>query len=188
MKADRATAHRCTSVAAVLELPHNAMNVGAVVRSIDGFGVGKLYVVTDSKLSRDQIKHASVGCDQWVYIRYFENTNDCVEHLQKKGYESWATSPHIHGHENVSLVDADFTTVRRIAKGLSPAAIAACRRCIQIPMYGMVESLNVAVSAALVLHTVTTQRRKSRPPSDRKMARWRKVMRGDTDSAQLFMC
>lgn len=183
IKADRASAKRCTSVIAVLEQPMQHGNVGAVVRNIDALGVGKLYVITGRKMDSGAVHHASVGSSKYVYVKCFESTEACVKHLADQYAESWATSPHKQGMRNVELSQMNFTKAKRIAlwfgnesDGLSEAALQACVGCIQIEMCGITESLNLAVSTAIVLYEATRQRR-NQPPPKKSMEKWRRAQR-----------
>ena len=62
-------------------------------------------------------------------------------------------------------------------RGLSPEAVALADRRVTIPMTGMVRSLNLSVTAALLLYEVTRQRRRSGfepyllPPDEREALR-----------------
>ena len=76
------------------------------------------------------------------------------------------TSPHRKGHRNVILHDADYTAYTKLAvwfgnegRGITDEAAAASEMCISIPMFGMIESLNLGTSSGIVLYEVTKQRR-----------------------------
>ncbi|MBQ3039878.1 MAG: rRNA methyltransferase, partial [Alphaproteobacteria bacterium] len=45
------------------------------------------------------------------------------------------------------------------ARGISPEAVARSAACINIEMYGIIESFNLAVSTGIVLYEITKQRR-----------------------------
>jgi len=96
----------------------------------------------------------------------FPTTEACLQHLEDKGFASMATSPHQKGRDNVWLHEGDYTRFRRLAvwfgsegRGLSDLAIARSRFCVQIPMAGIVESLNLGTCSGIVLYEVARQRR-----------------------------
>jgi len=159
--------HRLRTLVCVLEDPKTVANIGSIIRSVNAFGVSKLYIVDRLRTYREDqylLKKLSVGSNQWTFIRTFESTKECMDLLKKRGYTSIATSPHTMNKTNIELGRGAFTD-RKLAvwfgnesKGLTPEAIDSCDRCVQIPMRGMVESHNLASSVAIVLHVIVDQR------------------------------
>jgi tRNA (guanosine-2'-O-)-methyltransferase len=169
-KANRARRLRCRTLICVLEEPSDPGNVGAIVRSIDALGVGKLYVVcargTAADGRRRRPRSVRSTADRWVYMRQFATTSECLQHLRTKGFASIATSPPQAGRVNLPLSTADFTRYAKLAvwfgnesRGISTEALQASNGCVQIEMCGVVESLNLSVSAGIVLHAIAAQRR-----------------------------
>jgi tRNA (guanosine-2'-O-)-methyltransferase len=79
---------------------------------------------------------------------------------------SIVTSPHIKGRKNVVLHEGDYTAYTKLAvwfgnesKGISALAVERSEMCVGIPMFGMIESLNLGTSSGIVLYEVTKQRR-----------------------------
>jgi tRNA (guanosine-2'-O-)-methyltransferase len=158
-------------------------NIGSVIRNVDALGVGKLYVVSRKfpqamfpKPGRGQtfdsiLQHTSVGACKWVYVRVFDTTQACLQHLAKKRFVSVATSPHAPAHIPQLNLRSDFTRFAKLAmwfgneaKGLTQEALTAARAVLSMPMCGMVESLNLAVCSGIVLQVVAQQRREFRCP------------------------
>nr|QBK86042.1 MAG: rRNA methylase family protein [Marseillevirus LCMAC101] len=168
-RADSVKEKRCRYLLAVLEYPGNFSNVGAVIRNIDGLGISKLYIVGHSpngKKHRRWIQDSSVGAAKHVYVRYFDTTEKCLEHLHKRGYKSLVTSPHQKGKKNIPLREGRYTKYGKLAvwfgnesSGISHKAINGSDGCINIDMCGIVESLNLAVSTGLVMHHIASQKR-----------------------------
>jgi tRNA (guanosine-2'-O-)-methyltransferase len=85
--------------------------------------------------------------------------------LEKKRFISVVTSPHTKGKENVILHHGQYNQPRLAvwfgneSRGVSRLVIDNCDFCIQIPMYGLIESLNLGTSTGIVLHEIATQRR-----------------------------
>ncbi len=156
----------------VLENPTDIMNIAATIRNVSAFGVEKLYViggvdvVKDFEFSRKnkRLTNLSVGSNKWVFVKYFNTTAECIAHLRKNLYTIAVTSSHNKDKENSNLYEGEFTQ-RRLSvwfgnesRGISVEALNEADMCIQIPMGGIVESLNLGTSAGIVLSYVGYQR------------------------------
>ena len=166
---------RCKNLIAVIEDPEDIKNIGTVIRNVNALGVEKVYII-DPKHSladdwqelreRRSLSSTSVSAVKWTFVKRFDSTRDCLDHLKKKNFTSIVTSPHRKGHRNVILHDADYTAYTKLAvwfgnegRGITDEAAAASEMCISIPMFGMIESLNLGTSSGIVLYEVTKQRR-----------------------------
>lgn len=174
-RAEQVKPFRCKYLIAVLEDPADFKNIGTVIRNANALGVEKVYVIDPRKNLPDDweemrevksLSATSVSGVRWTFVKRFDSTAECVTHLEKKGYSSIATSPHVKGKENMFLNEGDYTTDPKLAvwfgnesRGLSAEAVDHCHTCVSIPMFGMVESLNLGTSSGIVLYEVTRQRR-----------------------------
>jgi tRNA (guanosine-2'-O-)-methyltransferase len=175
LRADAIRPFRCKNLIAVIEDPEDVKNIGTVIRNVNALGVEKVYVV-DPKGSlpddwqdlreRRSLSSTSVSAVKWTFVKRFDSTRDCLDHLARNNFTSVVTSPHRKGHCNAILHDADFTAYTKLAvwfgnesRGISEEAAAASEMCICIPMFGMIESLNLGTSSGIVLYEVTKQRR-----------------------------
>lgn len=165
---------KCHTLICVLENPKNILNIGTVIRNIESFGIGKLYIVDEKHIIPDDwqlmrnnkiLMTTSASAIKWQYVRRFQNTNECLDYLKKKNFVSIATSPHIKDKCNVSLNDTKFTQKKLAvwfgneSHGLTDQVIQNSIICVQIPMFGIIESLNLAVCTGIVLNTISQQRR-----------------------------
>jgi tRNA (guanosine-2'-O-)-methyltransferase len=174
-RADEIKPFRCKNLIAVIENPADIKNIGAVIRNANALGVEKVYVV-DSRQSlsddwqhlRDQksISKTSVSAVKWTFVKRFDSTSDCFEHLEKKGFKSIVTSPHVMGKTSIYLHEGDYTVHAKLAvwfgseaTGISDIAVERAEMCISIPMFGMIESINLGTSSGIVLYEVAKQRR-----------------------------
>ena len=174
-RADAIRPYRCKNLIAVLEDPENIKNIGTVIRNVNALGVEKVYVV-DPKRSlpddwqdlreRPSLSSTSVSAVKWTFVKRFDSTRDCLDHLRKNHFTSIVTSPHRKGQRNEILHDADFAAYTKLAvwfgnesRGITDEAADASDMCISIPMFGMIESLNLGTSSGIVLYEVTKQRR-----------------------------
>ncbi|NOR63615.1 MAG: TrmH family RNA methyltransferase [Rhodobacteraceae bacterium] len=166
---------RCKNLIAVIEDPTDMGNIGTVIRNANALGVEKVYIV-DSRKSlpddwqelreRRSISKTSVSAVKWTFVKRFDSTELCLEHLEKQGFVSAVTSPHVKGKTNVYLHEGDYTQHTKLAvwfgneqRGISKIAVERCEMCVAIPMFGMIESLNLGTSSGIVLYEVTKQRR-----------------------------
>ena len=173
-RANEIKKYQCKNLVAVLENPMDIKNVGAVIRNANALGVEKIYVVDERKSlpddweelrERKSIAKISVSASKWTFVRRFDSSEECLVHLAKKRFTSVVTSPHIKGKENFILHEADYTQTRLAvwfgneARGISDKVVAKSAFCVSIPMFGMIESLNLATTSGIVLYEVTKQRR-----------------------------
>lgn len=166
---------RCKNLIAVIEEPIDIRNIGTVIRNVNAFGVEKVYVVDPQNALPDDwqemrehrpISNASASAIKWTFLKRFDSTEACLDHLEKLGFVSVVTSPHVKGRTNAYLQDVDFTRHAKLAvwfgnesRGVSKTAIDRSDLCVAIPMFGMIESLNLGTSSGIVLYEVTKQRR-----------------------------
>jgi tRNA (guanosine-2'-O-)-methyltransferase len=173
-RADEIKDYQCKNLIAVLENPMDVKNIGAVIRNANALGVEKIFVVDERKSlpddweelrERKSISKISVSASKWTFVKRFDSSAQCLEQLDKHRFTSVVTSPHTKGKDNFVLHEADYTQTRLAvwfgneARGISDEVVAASAFCVSIPMFGMIESLNLATTTGIVLYEVTKQRR-----------------------------
>lgn len=137
-------------------------NTSAVMRSCDVFGIQDLNVIEDN-LGKQIDREIAMGAQKWVNINRYDNTKDCIDALQKDGYQIIATTPHNNSqllHEFDVTKKAAFFFGKEI-DGLSDTVLKEADGFLKIPMYGFTESLNISVSAAIILQSVVTKLKQS---------------------------
>lgn len=175
LRADSVKQYRCKNLIAVIEDPKDIKNIGTIIRNVNALGVEKTYIVDPRKKLPDDwqkmrgtksLSETSVSAIKWSFVKRFDSTEDCLQHLAKYRYVSIVTSPHMKGQKNVVLHEGDFTEHHKLAvwfgnesRGISKLALSHCALCVNIPMFGIVESLNLGTSSGIVLYEVTKQRR-----------------------------
>ena len=166
---------RCKNLIAVIEDPTDIRNIGTVIRNVNALGVEKVYIVDprrslpgDWQAMREarSLSKSSVSAIKWSFVKRFDNSEACIEHLTKNRFVSIVTSPHVKGKANAILDKVDFTEHYKLAvwfgnesRGISDLAVAHSSLCVSIPMFGMIESLNLGTTSGIVLYEVTKQRR-----------------------------
>jgi tRNA (guanosine-2'-O-)-methyltransferase len=168
-------AFRCKNLVAVIEDPVDIKNIGTVIRNANALGVEKVYIVDPRRAlpedwqemrERKSLSKTSVSAVKWTFVKRFDATEECLNHLENNGFVSVATSPHVKGKTNVFLEEGDYTKHTKLAvwfgnekRGITDGAVKRCEMCVAIPMFGMIESLNLGTSSGIVLYEITKQRR-----------------------------
>lgn len=137
-------------------------NTSAVIRSCDVFGIQEVHIV-EERNSRRIDREIAMGSQKWVDLKRYHTVGDCVNNLKDNGYQIVATTPH---HNDQVLADFDITKKScfffgRETEGLSQAVLDVADCYLKIPMVGFTESLNISVSAAIILQDVTNKLRQS---------------------------
>lgn len=174
-RADAIRAFRCKNLIAVIEDPADIKNIGTVIRNVNALGVEKVYIIDPRKAlpddwedmrERPSLSKTSVSAVKWTFVKRFDSTEACLERLEQQGFKSVVTSPHVKGKKNVYLHEGDFTEHTKLAvwfgnekRGISELAIERSEMCVAVPMFGMIESLNLGTSSGIVLYEVAKQRR-----------------------------
>jgi len=142
----------------VTEDVYQLHNTSAVMRSCDVFGIQELHVI-EEKLGKKIDREIAMGAQKWVNIHRHHSTDVCIDVLKKKGYQIIATSPH-----NKATELSEFDITKKSAfffgkekDGLSNTVLNNADGFLKIPMYGFTESLNISVSAAIILQSVVTR-------------------------------
>ena len=104
-----------------------------------------------------------MGAQKWVDVQRHQNTASCIKTLRDKGYRIVATSPHKKAHllEDLEINEKMALFFGRETQGLSDQVLEAADDFIYIPMQGFTESLNISVSAAIILQTLSRKLRQS---------------------------
>jgi tRNA (guanosine-2'-O-)-methyltransferase len=158
-------ARRQAGFVIVLEDIHDPHNCAAIMRTADSMGIKDIWFVFDREKPYDPRligKTSSSSANKWMDFRIFTSITDCTIAMKSDGYTVIATALDPAAE---ALPSADLTP-RKIAvvfgnehAGVSPAAIRLADRILYIPMDGFVQSLNVSVSAAIIMAEITRQRR-----------------------------
>ena len=137
-------------------------NASAVMRSCEVFGIQELHVI-EERYGKSIDKEIAMGAQKWVDIHTYDNVSNCVATLKSKGYQIIATTP----HENDCLLD-DFDISKPSAlffgterDGLSEEILQQADGFLKIPMVGFTESLNISVSAAIIIQNIMNRLRHS---------------------------
>ncbi|MBN2655530.1 MAG: RNA methyltransferase [Spirochaetales bacterium] len=140
-------------------------NISAVVRSCDCFGIQDLYITGNSPSTHIN-KHVAQGAYNWVDIHRLTEKpeEEVLDDLKKKGYRIVVTLP---DSDAVSLPDFDLAAGKTAIvmgnerDGISDAVREAADGHLTIPMTGFSQSLNISVSAAVIISELSMKLRNS---------------------------
>ncbi len=154
---------RQPSLKLVLENIHDPHNVSAIFRTCDSAGIPKVSLIYNIEKFPRIGKKSSASAFKWVEKEKFKTVEDCYAELRKDGFKIYASAI---TENTVDVYELDFTKKCAIVmgnenRGLSEEAIGQADVQFKIPMFGMVQSLNVSVSAAIVVYEALRQRLKS---------------------------
>jgi tRNA (guanosine-2'-O-)-methyltransferase len=165
-KFESALAQRTRYLTIVLEDIYQPHNASAVLRSCDCFGIQDVHII-ENKNKYEVNPDVALGSAKWLslikYNKEADNTSLCLKSLKGNGYKIVATSPHQDDFTPDTLpLDQKVALVFGTElEGLTENAKEMADAFVRIPMYGFTESLNISVSAALLLFTVSERLRKS---------------------------
>ena len=146
--------------------PHNA---SAVLRTCDCFGIQDVHII-ENRNKYEINPDVALGSSKWLSLYTYHaaiyNTVECIQQLKDSGYRIIATTPLKDDHTPESLpVDNKIALVFGTElEGLSPQAKAMADGFVKIPMYGFTESLNISVSAALLVRSLIERLHNSEIP------------------------
>jgi tRNA G18 (ribose-2'-O)-methylase SpoU len=129
-------------------------NVGGIIRTANAFLIQE--IILDRAVYN---KAATAGAANWENIQVEE---DVIEYATKKGYVKIALEQH---SRSIPLWDFEFPANSVIVtghevEGMSDEMVEQCDYVIEIPQYGLVESLNVATATSIALYEYCRQHRR----------------------------
>ena len=145
----------------VAEAPEKPGNIGALLRTADAANIDAVIIANPkTDLYNPNIIRSSVGCIFTTKIAS-GTTPEIIEFLKQHNINAYAAALH---PESVDFTTVDFTEPTAIvvgteATGLSEAWLKAAKKKIIIPMEGKIDSLNVSVSAAILIFEAKRQRK-----------------------------
>jgi tRNA (guanosine-2'-O-)-methyltransferase len=148
------------SLHVVIENIHDPHNVSAIFRTCDAVGVPEVSLVYTEEKFPKIAKKTSASAFKWVGKERFNSIPDCYSALKEKGFKIYASALNERAK---SLYEFDLTGSCAIIlgnehRGVSEEAVNLADEIFFIPMYGMVQSLNVSVAAAVILYEALRQR------------------------------
>mgnify|MGYP003439706780 FL=1 len=138
-------------------------NASAIMRHCEAFGIQQIHCVED-RCKFDPSVNIVRGTQKWVDVEHHETTAEALSALKSEGYRIVATTPHRCSStpESFDVTKGKFALVFGTEHaGISDEVIEAADEFLMIPMCGMVESLNVSASAAILIYMLSERIRQS---------------------------
>ncbi len=150
------------SLRVVIENIHDPHNVSAIFRTCDAVGVPRISLIYDKESFPKIGRKSSASAFKWVEKEKYKSVDDCYLNLREKGFKIYASAIM---DNSKNLFDLDLTKKCAIVlgnehRGVSEEAAEKADEIFLIPMYGMVQSLNVSVAGAVILYEALRQRQK----------------------------
>ena len=140
----------------VLDNVRSLNNIGSVFRTSDAFLVEEIYLcgITATPPHPD-IHKTALGAEDSVKWSYFADTIEAVDKLHAMGYTVYSIE---QVKDSISLESIQLDKTQKYAgilcnevKGVQQEVVDKCDGCIEIPQFGTKHSLNVSVTAGLVI-------------------------------------
>ena len=191
---------RTRHITIALEDIFQSHNASAVLRTCDCFGIQNVHII-ENRNKYEVNPDVALGSSKWLdLIRYDGTTNNtiaCLTGLKREGYRLVATTPHKDGFipETLPLSQKTALIFGTELAGLSPIALEMADDFIKIPMVGFTESLNISVSAAIFIQSLTNRLHSSalvwqltEPEKDEILLKWLKQSINHSDSiSRMFL-
>lgn len=174
VRMERVLGGRTQAVTVVLDDPYDPHNVSAVLRTCDAFGIQDVHILR-AKAQLLATSKITKGSHQWIDTFQHKDAALGIRDLKAAGYQVVVT------HPEGDLLPNDLREVSRLAlvfgnehEGVSEEVSREAHATVRIAMCGFVESLNLSVSAAILLHAATEGRERGLAPETRMnlLARW----------------
>jgi len=142
-------------------------NVGSIFRTADGVMAEKLWLCGYTGYPpRKEIDKTALGSVQSVPWEHSEHSVEVLTGLKERGVQLVALE---HTDSSVKYTEAHYTfplcvMLGNEVEGLSDQAVSMCDVAVEIPMYGIKQSLNVSVACGVILYFLVEQFLKNKNP------------------------
>ena len=184
-KMERVLNFRQPDLTVVCENIHDPHNVSAILRSCEAVGVPVVHLLYTSEKFPKLGRKSSASANKWIEIKKHKKYSDIKRLLHRQQMVIYATSLDQTAR---TIYEIDWTKPAAILvgnehRGVSEEALQIADQRIYIPMFGMVESLNVSVATAVILYEVCRQRwqagqyliKKDQPWLKKHLEKWTKL-------------
>ncbi len=150
-----------TKFVLILDGITDPQNFGAILRVADGFGVDLVIIPEHESVGLTPVAiKASAGASEWVAVSQVTNLARAIEALKEKGFWVYAASADGDRADAIDFTGKVAIVMGSEGKGARRNVIEHCDRNVSIPMFGHVDSFNVASAAAVLCYEVVRQTRK----------------------------
>ena len=140
----------------VLDNIRSMMNTGSVFRTADAFLLeGIILCGFTATPPHREIHKTALGATESVSWQYVKQTEDAIKQLQADGYEVIAVEQTTNSQSLQQFRPRKGSKYALVfgneVKGVSNEALKLCDHALEIPQFGTKHSLNVSVSAGIVI-------------------------------------
>jgi len=144
-------------VSVLLDNVRSLYNVGSIFRTSDAAGVEKIYLCgITGKPPRAEIHKAGLGAEKSVPWEYYQNPVEIVQTLKREGHRivilEHTDQPQLY--DEASYQFPLCLVVGHEITGVSDEVVELADMAIEIPMFGMKQSLNVAVAYGIAVYEI----------------------------------
>ena len=172
--------HKQPDLTVVCENIHDSHNVSAILRTCDAVGIQQVHLFYDVEQFPAFHPKTSASALKWMDRQAHESPEALHKALKSRQMTIYGTQL---SREAISIYDVDWTEPSAVVlgnehRGISDNILEITDQNIYIPMFGMIQSLNVSVAAAVILYEATRQRIKAgRYPNGNVDEQWLVKMR-----------
>lgn len=142
-------------VVIVLDNVRSTLNVGSVFRTADAFLVEEIHLAGLTPIPNREMNKTALGATESVTWKHFDHSSESLNELKKKGYTLLAVE---QTDSSIKLQDLQRDLPNKMAfvfghevEGVSNESLDLCDAAVEIPQFGTKHSLNISVSAGIVL-------------------------------------
>jgi tRNA (guanosine-2'-O-)-methyltransferase len=163
LRIENALHHRTRSLTVVLFGVHDPHNQAAVMRTCEALGIQELHHVLQEELPFRPSQRVTQNAHRWLDVMEHQDFETAAGRLRSRGFNLLAATP---ASQSSSLYELDFTTRTALVlgnerDGIPKNVAASCDGSFVIPLYGLSQSLNLSVAAALSLGWAVECRRRA---------------------------
>jgi 23S rRNA (guanosine2251-2'-O)-methyltransferase len=146
----------------ILDNLRSIHNVGSFFRTADAIGVQEIALIGDTPLPIDRfgrpvpaLAKVALGAEQTILWKHFVTVAQAIQYYKRENYLIIAVEQSLQAQSYKTL----FSHTKKAflfgteVSGCTQETLELCDHCIEIPMHGNKESLNVAVAGGIVLYT-----------------------------------
>ena len=139
----------------VLDDVRSLHNVGSVFRTSDAFRVEAVWLCgITATPPHPEIHKTALGAEDSVDWRYFKTADEAVDELHRQGYFVYSIEQ-VEGSTKLQHLDVPNSPYAIVlgneVKGVHQSVVDASDGCLEIPQFGTKHSLNVSVTAGIVI-------------------------------------
>jgi tRNA (guanosine-2'-O-)-methyltransferase len=153
---------RQPDVTVILDNVHKPHNIAAILRSCDATGIGTIHARSKNSKIGLNLKAAS-GSNHWVKVYFHNQLSELYKTLLEKNVNIFVAN---NSEGAIDYREVNYTSETAIVlgaelDGVSNDSLSFADREIKVPIVGMVESLNVSVTNAVILYEIQRQRKEA---------------------------